>query len=593
MANGLAKGWARGVPGRLILALAAVLAVAIVGAGATARAGDNSPDVSWSAVGFESGDFAGLSRADAQSGTVRVTDTRRYGGDYAALATYLGADLFGYARTMLDVRVDASKDVWYGAAFYLPPGFETSQGGDVEIMRWDNVPTYGAHADFGGIVLSAYDHKARLFKRQGVDGPRETVMGPFDVPEGRWVFIEVRQRLSEVVPLNEVYVDGRRIGRSATQNSFGRPADTLRYGLVQISQLAPTRLWFDRVVARLSTPGASCDWGVTTGPAYVDSYLPFAKFERRWPVGCWRPYSDASPFNEWIPANARVDANSATMVKRMTDAGDPGDRRAGIADTSSDFYKPTFWASDDDPLVTLRATGSSPINGERIHVPAGARPAAGSDHHMTVIQPDGWEYDLWDAAPISNGVLVYSAGRKISVSESDGIDSAATSARFGSLAGLIRAQEMTEGRIDHALFMTGNSIAWNAVYPAAKSDGGKDPALGYPPMGTRFQLSISDAELASFPPWKRTILRAFRDYGGYLGDSSSGSAWTVGAFESGTSYTSLGFEDQMVTFARNAYAQGQSDISYGNGVYYFDLASGIDWSSRLRVIAPCATEHTC
>jgi hypothetical protein len=417
-------------------------------------------------------------------------------------------------------------------------------------------------------------------------------MGPFDLPEGRWVFVEVRQRLSTSSPLNEVYVDGERLGRSAAQNSFGRPAETLRYGLVRIEQLAPTHLWFDRAVSRVSAPGGSCNWSITTAPAYADSYLPLSKYQGRWPVGCWRPYSDSSPFNERIPADARVDADSAINVKRLTDAGDPGDRRAGIADTSSDFYKPTYWANSDDPIVTLRATGSSPVDGDRIHVPAGARPAAGSDHHMTIVEPDGSEYDLWDASPISNGELVYNSGRRIDVGSGDGIYSAATAARFGNLAGLIRAQEMAEGRINHALFMTANSIAWNAVYPAAKSDGNNDPAQGYPPMGTRFQLTISDAELAAFPPWKRTILRAFRDYGGYLGDSS-GSPWTIGAFESGTMYTSLGFEDQMVTFARNALAQGQSDISYSNGVYYFDLASGIDWSSRLRVIDPCVTQHTC
>ena len=111
-------------------------------------------------------------------------------------------------------------------------------------------------------------------------------------------------------------------------------------------------------------------------------------------------------------------------------------------------------------------------------------------------------------------------------------------------------------------------------------------------MGTRFQLMISDAELASFPPWKQVILRALRDYGGYLGDSTS-SPWTFGGFESGSTYTSFGFEDRMVTFARAAIADGQSGITEHDGIYYFDVASGVDWAHQLRVIAPCVTGNSC
>ena len=201
------------------------------------------------------------------------------------------------------------------------------------------------------------------------------------------------------------------------------------------------------------------------------------------------------------------------------------------------------------------------------------------------------EYDLWHAEPVSGGVLSYNAGRKIPI-DGDGLNSAATASRFGNLAGRIRAQEMEVGQINHAFFMAASTTATNAVYPAAKSDGNNDPAAGYPPMGTRFQLQITDAELARFPPWKQTILRAFRDYGGYLGDTT-GSPWTYPALESGSSYTSFGLEDRMVTFARQAMQEGQDGISYSGGAYYMDVSSGVDWANRLRVIAPCVTERTC
>ena len=111
-------------------------------------------------------------------------------------------------------------------------------------------------------------------------------------------------------------------------------------------------------------------------------------------------------------------------------------------------------------------------------------------------------------------------------------------------------------------------------------------------MGTRFQLQISDEELARFPPWKQTVLRAFRDYGGFLGDTTE-SPWSFAAIESGSTYTSFGLEDRMVTFARQAMQEGQGDISYSGGVYYLDVASGVDWANRLRVIDPCVTARTC
>jgi hypothetical protein len=583
---------AEGIGRKLALVVSLGLLAATLGSAVPARAGEDSGEVAWTAAGFETGDFLGLDRTSAQLGSLTVSGDRTYGGGYSGLATYLGGGLKGYARAVVDVAPVPDKDLWYGAAFYLPSTFAANQGGDVELLRWDNVPSRGEEADFGGIVLSGSDKRARLFRRQGINAPRETVMGPFDVPRGGWFFLEVRQRLASTNPLNEVYLDGRRIGRSGEPNSFGSPAEALRYGLVTIDQLRPAQLWIDRIVARLTAPNAACDWSINASPAYTEpSYLPLAKYEDRWPVGCWRAYNDSSPFNQRIPANPAVDPGSASMVKRLTDAGDPAPRRAGVADTTQDFYKPTYWASDTDPLVTLAGSSTSPISGEQIHVPAGARPAAGSDGHMTIVQSDGWEYDLYAAQPIDAGVLRYDSGRKIPV-DGDGLNSAATSARFGNLGGVIRAQELQAGRINHALFMTASTIATNSVYPAAKSDGNDDPALGYPPMGTRFQLVISDAELAAFPAWKRAVLRALRDYGGYLGDSTS-SPWTVGALESGTSYTSFGLEDHMVSFARWAYESGQDGISLSGGDYRFDVASGVDWANRLRVIQPCVTAGTC
>jgi hypothetical protein len=97
---------------------------------------------------------------------------------------------------------------------------------------------------------------------------------------------------------------------------------------------------------------------------------------------------------------------------------------------------------------------------------------------------------------------------------------------------------------------------------------------------------MRDAEIDALdvPAWKKTILRAMAHYGMYVGDIT-GSPWGL-MFESGSSYTSFGVEDEMVKFAD---AAGVPSL---DGVYYFDVASGVDWN-RLRVIDPCVTAGTC
>ena len=50
--------------------------------------------------------------------------------------------------------------------------------------------------------------------------------------------------------------------------------------------------------------------------------------------------------------------------------------------------------------------------------------------------------------------------------DGDGLGSDANAAHYGSLAGIIRAEEMRRGRIDHALFMLVRCDSGRKVYPA-------------------------------------------------------------------------------------------------------------------------------
>lgn len=309
-----------------------------------------------------------------------------------------------------------------------------------------------------------------------------------------------------------------------------------------------------------------------------------------WPAGCWRPYAADSPFNQPIPANPRLDPRSSQIVSRLLGFGSVQHLLAGQADTPDDYSHPTYYSQLLDPVYTLHcyeaSWGTCPIEGERVSIPDAARPAAGGDAHLTVVnQITGREHDLYKvrSKPSGGGTLEFRWGGSTSINGS-GLGSAATASQVGNLAGIIRAQELEAGEIKHAIFMVVKCDSGEYVYPAGKA-GRRCSDIGLsnvdaPPMGARFQLRMSDAEIdaLSVPAWKKTIFRAMARYGMIMGDTGSGS-WAIQA-ESGSTYTSFGYEDRLVTYARSVGAP------FYNGRYIFNVRDGVDWASRLRVVHP-------
>jgi hypothetical protein len=212
------------------------------------------------------------------------------------------------------------------------------------------------------------------------------------------------------------------------------------------------------------------------------------------------------------------------------------------------------------------------------------------------VEPDGWEYDFWQvkSKPSGGGTMTYTGGGRTRI-DGDGLHSGATAALFGNLAGMIRAQELAAGHINHALFMvlkcvsTSTSFGFGTtrggssafVYPAFHGGAGCSSG-SLPPLGARFRLAMSDAQIAalSVPGWKKTILTALAHYGGYVGDTGGGGIGFM--FESSQMYTSLGQPDPLAAFAR---AHG---VPTFNGQFVFNMSSGVDWARFLRVVVPPA-----
>ncbi|MDO8184234.1 hypothetical protein Q5424_00090 [Conexibacter sp. JD483] len=323
-----------------------------------------------------------------------------------------------------------------------------------------------------------------------------------------------------------------------------------------------------------------------------------------WPGANWRPYADSSPFNRTI-GNAAVHSNSAGIVSEVLSWGLPGNIIAGSSGSTLDYAHPTYYAQPTDPIYTLKASGTKNyLEGMRIRIPTEAKPALGDDGHMTVVQPDGWEYDFWRVQdkPAGGGTLTFSIGGRTRI-DGDGIDSKATASNFGNLAGVIRAQELAAGKINHALFIvvrctsstsgfghnttpapSSSQGAW--VFPASHGGARCSAAdeAGAPPMGARFQLNMTATQInaLSVPAWKKTILTALATYGGYVGDTGgSGFAFQ---FESGSTYTSFGSSDPLVSFSQSVGIK--TGTGSWAGTYAYNMSSGVDWAKYLRVTVP-------
>jgi len=350
-----------------------------------------------------------------------------------------------------------------------------------------------------------------------------------------------------------------------------------------------------KVAAKKANSGST--GGTTCELANVSALSP--------PGACWRPYSDASPFNRRVPADAPVVSNSSAIVKRWASFSINEPKfEAGTSGTSYDYEHPIYYSLPTDPVYTVRCTeswGTCEVEGMQVRIPAQAKPAAGGDGHLAVIDPlSGWEYDFWQVAskPVAGGTLKVSWGGRtaIGTADADGLDSNATAAHFGLAAGVIRPEELAAGEINHALFMVSNCTNGRSVAPAGSGTGRSCSSIGLsntnaPAMGQHFVLDMSHAEINSLdaPAWQKTILRAMADYGLYVGDTGGGFV----KLQSGASYTSFGLPDPWMKLGRDLGVDSWESSSTGTTKYLFDMRETIDWSSRLQVVDPCVSQGTC
>ncbi len=355
-----------------------------------------------------------------------------------------------------------------------------------------------------------------------------------------------------------------------------------------------------------SGPDIGAYEGVSANCAAFNSYATGS-----WPAGCTRPFTDNSPFNRQItfdPANTstqKLTTDSATKISYLTTGKLPQSIQANNADIcpSGDYYHPYFYAKTTDAKLMIHQTQYVGLHeGEYIYVPAGAHWACSSDGHMTIIQPNGSVEDFWHVTSVdfSTKVVTASAHGRSNL-KGDGLqDFTTTAAWFSNLAGIMRAQELEAGQINHALFAIIRCSDGTAVFPAhtgttAATCSGSGIASGGNslPMGARLWLAMTDTQInaLSEPSWKKVMLKAMSHYGMIIGDTG-GSTYSFGIeVESGTTYTAMGYPDQVAAWAaKQGFTSRPSYLSLGD---ILDSTSTSIWSKYLKVVDPCVSSGTC
>ena len=280
-----------------------------------------------------------------------------------------------------------------------------------------------------------------------------------------------------------------------------------------------------------------------------------------------------------IPANAAVDANSATWVDYLAQPGKP--RIANLYQyavtliTASKVTSttPRYDVSFSEPW------GSDPFGSSTVPIPLGTKVPPGSDGQLAILDPTtGMAYGIWQARYHSDtNTWSGSWGGKADLN-GNGVDQSgsATATGIARYAGVVTGAEFAAAvaantGIDHALVFSTDLAGSQFVAPAIKSDGQNIAGVAVPiPEGYRIQLdpSIDVDALPGITAGEKVIAKTLQTYGAYVVDQ--GAARMAFAFEL--------LDDATPTSPGAAY------VDAGFAWDYYDMGN-IPWSG-LRVLAP-------
>jgi hypothetical protein len=234
-----------------------------------------------------------------------------------------------------------------------------------------------------------------------------------------------------------------------------------------------------------------------------------------------RPFSRASPWNRRIPPRPVLDVRSNDIVSHLTTSS----KSPAIANLY-DFGVPIFEANPSTPTYSVectRAWGRCDLEKERVPIPNGARPSAGSDGAMVILDAQSEKsYEFWRAAK-KGGRWGTQWGGIVRI-DGDGYEpkgNTATGSGVPRVAGVVTTQEILRGHIPHALaFSTDNACRGRSRYPA-QNPVGLSSRPDCIPLAARIQLdpTLNLNAIADLTAGEKTVARALQHYGAYAVDN--------------------------------------------------------------------------
>ena len=235
-------------------------------------------------------------------------------------------------------------------------------------------------------------------------------------------------------------------------------------------------------------------------------------------------YSANSFWNTPIADDATVDPNSTAIVSRSLAHYASS---SSIA-TSDDWGRPIAYANALTTQYSVRCTRFDCDTSVTFRIPRYARPSNGSDHHLVVVdQSSNEELDMWLAAYNPKTDAWSSGGRFVTDATGWGANCGpsvhchgAVAAGFAAFGGIVRPEEIAQGHIDHALFLTDPYTRKGfTACPATHTDGISNDSAAIP-EGARIQLDPAfNVNAQPWPRWEKIIAHALQTYGGYVGDT--------------------------------------------------------------------------
>jgi hypothetical protein len=255
------------------------------------------------------------------------------------------------------------------------------------------------------------------------------------------------------------------------------------------------------------------------------------------PCPHFRFFAPTSFWNRPAPRDGAIDRRSSAAIAALdAEVASEQDDQSGPWINTDSYSVPVLRVPRRTPTVRVRLASPYAVPALRrafaaVPLPAGARPAAGSDAHLVVWQPSRdrlWEF--WRLRRRPGGWRASWGGAIAHVSSDRGAYDrsawpgatplwGASASSLSIAGGLITLQDLERGWINHALAISLPAVrAGVYALPARRTDGvDRDPAAL--PEGAHLRLRPGlDLNRLSLPPLTRMIAEAAQRYGFYVRD---------------------------------------------------------------------------